>query len=65
MSVGKRDFMGATAGATLIGGSMFAGVISAQVVQTPVTYETVTTFDLADWASGCRREAARTPADPE
>jgi isopenicillin-N epimerase len=51
MSLGRRDFMGATVGATLIGGSMFAGVVNAQVGQAPVKDETVATLDPADWAS--------------
>lgn len=41
--------MGATVGATLIGDSMFAGVVNAQGGQAPD--ENVTTFDPADWAS--------------
>lgn len=51
MSLGRRDFMGATVGATLIGGSMFAGVVNAQAAQAPVKDETVTALDPADWAS--------------
>ncbi|NWC08144.1 aminotransferase class V-fold PLP-dependent enzyme [Pseudomonas agarici] len=43
--------MGATVGATLIGGSMVASVVNAQVGQAPVKDETVTTLDPADWAS--------------
>lgn len=45
MSLGRRDFMGATVGASLIGGSMFAGVVNAQAAQAPVKDETVTTLD--------------------
>lgn len=51
MSLGRRDFMGASVGATLIGGGMFASVVNAQVGQAPAKDETVTTLDPADWAS--------------
>jgi len=51
MSLGRRDFMGATVGASLIGGSMIAGLASAQAAQAPAHNDTTTPFDPADWAS--------------
>lgn len=51
MSLGRRDFMGAAVGATLIGGSMIAGVAGAQVGNVPVQDDSVATLDPNDWAS--------------
>ncbi|WP_223517734.1 aminotransferase class V-fold PLP-dependent enzyme [Pseudomonas sp. GL-B-19] len=51
MSLGRREFVGAAVGATLVGGSMIAGVAGAQVGNKPVQDDLVAALDPNDWAS--------------
>lgn len=51
MSLGRREFVGAAVGATLVGGSMIAGVEGAQVGNKLVQDDSVAALDANDWAS--------------
>ena len=51
MSLGRRDFMGGAVGATLVGGSMIAGLANAQGANVHGQNDAVAGFDPGDWAS--------------
>lgn len=52
MSLGRREFVGAAMGATLVGGSMMAGVAGgAQASNQPAPDNVVTALNPNDWAS--------------
>lgn len=51
MSLGRREFVRVSVGATLVGGSMIAGVTNAQAGNQPVQNDVMTVLDPNDWAS--------------
>ena len=51
MSLGRREFVRVSVGATLVGGSMIAGVTNAQAGNKPVQNDVMTVLDPNDWAS--------------